>query len=273
MTAPTGANNDVVTQTSYTGNVTQRWRFIEQSDGTYKISPESNSNYFMAAGDISTTADQDLEIRTAQSDGGDRWEMCDFDTTVLLAIDDEDGEVRHTYFSNTKSILQTESNGIVSVVSTVRYSSLTKLQMIEYLQSSNIFIVHTHGVKTGFKISNTSPEFLYRNDLSGYDLSNISFALLLTCDTGIGTDSEHIANGSDVNIIEKMVLCGAKTVVGFNSETSVNDCNKFASELMKKMIQEGYSVGGAIDKLSNNDYELPMKDFAEIAGNPDNKLR
>ncbi len=75
LTAPTGANNDVVTQTTYTENVTQRWRFIEQSDGTYKISPESNSNYFMAAGDISSTADQDLEIRTAQSDGGDRWEV------------------------------------------------------------------------------------------------------------------------------------------------------------------------------------------------------
>jgi hypothetical protein len=29
----------------------------------------------MAAGDLSSTADQDLEIRTAQSDGGDRWEL------------------------------------------------------------------------------------------------------------------------------------------------------------------------------------------------------
>ena len=75
LTAPTGANNDVVTQSSYTGELTQRWRFIEQSDGTYKISPESNSNYYMAAGNISSSADQDLEIRTAQSDGGDRWEL------------------------------------------------------------------------------------------------------------------------------------------------------------------------------------------------------
>ena len=73
LTAPTGANNDVVTQTDYTGELTQRWKFIEQSDGTYKISPASNSNYFMAAGDISSTADQDLEIRTAQSDDGDKW--------------------------------------------------------------------------------------------------------------------------------------------------------------------------------------------------------
>ncbi len=76
LTAPTGANNDVVTQTSYTGADTQKWKFIEQSDGTYKICPKSNLNFFMAAGDISITADQDLEIRTAQSDGGDRWEIC-----------------------------------------------------------------------------------------------------------------------------------------------------------------------------------------------------
>ncbi len=75
LTAPTGANNDVVTQTDYTGADTQKWKFIEQSDGTYKISPKSNSNYFMSAGDISLTADQDLEIRTPQSDGGDKWNI------------------------------------------------------------------------------------------------------------------------------------------------------------------------------------------------------
>ena len=75
LTAPTGPNNDIVTQTSYASQDTQVWKFIEQSDGTYKISPKSNTNLYMSAGDISSTSDQDLEIRTAQSDGGDKWEV------------------------------------------------------------------------------------------------------------------------------------------------------------------------------------------------------
>ena len=86
LTAPTGANNDVVTQSSYTGELTQRWRFIEQSDGTYKISPESNSNFFMAAGNTSLFADQDLEIRTAQSDGGDKWEPVNLNMPVDIDV-------------------------------------------------------------------------------------------------------------------------------------------------------------------------------------------
>ena len=73
LTAPTGYNNDIVTQTTYTGLNTQQWKFIRQQDGTYKISPRSNSNYFLTAGALSSTADQDLEIRTSQTDGGDKW--------------------------------------------------------------------------------------------------------------------------------------------------------------------------------------------------------
>lgn len=73
LTAPTGYNNDVVTQTTPSSANTHLWKFIKQSDGTYRISPKSNSNYFMAAGAESSAADQDLEIRTTQSDNSDEW--------------------------------------------------------------------------------------------------------------------------------------------------------------------------------------------------------
>ena len=76
LEAPTGPNNDIVWQRTYEGYDTQKWKFIEQSDGTYKISPKSNLNYFMAAGNISSSADQDVEIRIAQSDDGDKWDIC-----------------------------------------------------------------------------------------------------------------------------------------------------------------------------------------------------
>ena len=73
LTAPTGYNNDIVTQTDYTGAYTQLWKFIKQTDGTYKISPRSNLNCFLTAGDLSDIADQDLEIRSNQSDSSDEW--------------------------------------------------------------------------------------------------------------------------------------------------------------------------------------------------------
>lgn len=75
LTAPTGYNNDIVTQTDYAGLNTQQWKFIEQSDGTYKISPKSNHNCYLVAGVESTYADQDLEIDFARSDGSDKWHL------------------------------------------------------------------------------------------------------------------------------------------------------------------------------------------------------
>lgn len=86
LTAPTGYNNDIVTQTTYAGANTQQWRFIQQSDGTYKISPRSNSNYFLAAGPLYTNADQDLEIQTAQNDSRDRWNLININYQYHVAI-------------------------------------------------------------------------------------------------------------------------------------------------------------------------------------------
>ncbi len=80
LTAPTGPNNDIVTQTAYTGAYTQQWKFIKQSDGTYKISSRSNHNFFLTAGAESSVADQDLEIQNAQSDDSDKWVL--FDTSL-----------------------------------------------------------------------------------------------------------------------------------------------------------------------------------------------
>ena len=42
-------------------------------------------------------------------------------------------------------------------------------------------------------------------DIDGYGLNNLSFALLLTCETGKDFDESHITAGTPVNIVEKMV--------------------------------------------------------------------
>ncbi|MBP3315709.1 MAG: RICIN domain-containing protein [Clostridia bacterium] len=86
LTAPTGYNNDIVTQTDYDDLSTQQWKFIEQSDGTYKISPRSNLNYYLAAGDISDEADQNLEIRTVRTDSSDKWNLIDINYQYHVSI-------------------------------------------------------------------------------------------------------------------------------------------------------------------------------------------
>lgn len=86
LTAPTGYNNDIVTQTTYTGANTQLWKFIKQSDGTYKISPKSNHNCYLVAGAVYSGFDQDLEIRSAQTDNTDKWNLIDINYQYHASI-------------------------------------------------------------------------------------------------------------------------------------------------------------------------------------------
>ena len=86
LTAPTGSGNSVVTQTTPSDEYTHQWKFIKQANGTYKISPRSNLNYYLAAGDLSSTADQDLEIRRDQSDGRDEWCLNETNDSYSLNI-------------------------------------------------------------------------------------------------------------------------------------------------------------------------------------------
>ena len=112
------------------------------------------------------------------------------------------------------------------------------------------------------------------SDIKYKDLSNISFALLLSCEVGMNYDIAHITGNAPVNIVEQMVLSGAETVVGFKMKPTVSFCNKFAPDLMEKLIYEGLSVEEAFDSLEENDaYYENLSENAVIAGNGDNKLR
>ena len=273
ITAPSDTN-DSLTLKNYSASNYQMWKITSAGGGMYKLSPKSNNSYYMAAGEGLFVSDgRNVEMRSLQSDNKDEWIICGFDTSLLLAINDSDGSDRHDYFSSTKSNLQTQKNGTVSVVSTARYSSLSITQMINYLKSKNIFFVHTHGYQQGFKISNSGTCYITLTDLSGEDLSNLSFALLMTCETGKNYSITHITNNTPVNIIEQMVICGAETVVGFKDITKVSDCNEFGPDLTYQLIINGRSVEDAINKIDYSSYVNNMANIAVIAGNGNKKLR
>ena len=130
-------------------------------------------------------------------------------------------------------------------------------------------MIHTHGNKTGFVYKGSN--YFTMNDLTNQDLSNLKFALLLACDCGKDYDESHILNNNPVNIIEKMVLCGAETVVGFKINVYMNECNHFAQELTS-MLVNGLSIDDAIDRLVPRRYSFNHDDLC-IAGNEDNCIR
>ena len=109
--------------------------------------------------------------------------------------------------------------------------------------------------------------------LIGVSLSNVKLAVLMTCDTGLDFNPSHITNNNPVNIVEKMVICGAETVVGFSAKTKVSDCNKFAPDLTQKLVQNGLSIEDAIDSINYFLYIKNMANIAVIGGNTDNTIR
>ena len=120
------------------------------------------------------------------------------------------------------------------------------------------------------------------SDINDANLSNLKFALLLTCSTAQDYSEAHIINNQPVNIVEQMICSGAETVVCFNEVTLVSDCNHFAEDLMEQMISNCLSVNYAIYEeinFSSPRYqtailsdEILLENAIIIAGNDDLNL-
>ena len=70
-----------------------------------------------------------------------------------------------------------------------------------------------------------------------------------------------------------MVVCGARTVIGFNDTTLVSDCNKFAPDLTEKLMDDGLTIDDAIEQMNYTTYNANMSNIAVVAGDGNNKLR
>ena len=264
-------------QEQYSNASRQQWKITKSSSGNFVLRPKSAEVYetdwcIGADSQIDNGADApsvEQQAYVNNSVHNDEWTL--FDQSNLLALMDSQNTQRDAYFTPTKQILGMEKNRTFSYVLLRGYSALSATEAIDYLQDCSIFIIHTHGSKTSFQISNAGTN-IDIFDLDGEDLSNLSFALLLTCNTGVDYHPDHITNNAPVNIIEKMVVCGAETVVGFNETTSVSDCNRFAPDIMSLLIGNGLSVEDAINSIDYSSYSENLSDIAVIAGNKDNKL-
>ncbi len=264
----TNSSDYPLTVTQNTPSTTQ-WKMVKVSNQTYTIVSNSDPDYV-----ISELNNQAI-VRTIpyndQNNPRDEWILWCNDNSKLLAINDVDNADRSAYFIQTKAYLESIVEGITSIVNCETFYGLNDSEMINYMQNNDIFIIHTHGMQTGFKTSQYN--YLEIDDLNNIDLSNLKFALLLTCETGMGYDLSHIINNTPVNIVEKMVICGAETVIGFSEEVYVNDSNLFAKEIAYNLINERMSVSEAVRNISHNYYQKDMSLVAVVAGNGNNKLR
>lgn len=189
-----------------------------------------------------------------------------------MAIDDTDGADRTGYFNATTATLQAENDERLFSVSTEEYVSKSTLQIINDMQTTDIFVIHTHGIKEGFKIGPGT--FIEKSSFELIDLSNLELVILLTCFTADDYDVEHINNETPVNIVEQLVLSDAETVLGFEGSTVVGDCDRFIGFLMEKMVVEGKTISEAISELNCVNYhDTSFKDRIVIAGNPNKTIR
>lgn len=263
------------------GATRQQWKISTTDSGYYKIKPRSSEGLdddlvmAVGAGVLDGLNGTNIEQRVYTDDGDykDEWQICNFDTSLLMAIEDVDGAARDEYFALTEEYLETVNNSIISAASTIEFSECTVTNMISHLKSSDVFMIHTHGDKDRFKIGDGI--WITMQNLQNADLSNIDLAVLLTCKTGKDFNRSHIENNDPQNIVEQMVVCGAETVIGFSEDTYVNDCNYFAPDLTDNIIKDGLSVQDAVDSIdySSSRYLLNMADIAAIGGNVNNYLR
>ncbi len=260
------ANNAAIKQYASNASSGTRWGFSISSSGNYIITSKAmgtNSRVLSVPLDYDANG-TDLVQYTYSNDSNykDEWIFRCVHVVSLNAFNQSASIVRNSYFTPVQNTVNGANNQCFYTVTTDYYEEHTVAEMINTLQNSTIFTVHTHGKQEGFllKMGLLTHTWIEMDDLDGVDLSRMKFALLLTCNTGDGGYSySRMNSGSAINIVEKLVECGVDNVIGFNDTTLVAECNDFAPDFYRLTISQGYSVEAAISYMKSSsvyDYEM-----------------
>ena len=244
LTAPTGSGNSVVTQTSYASQDAQVWKFIEQSDGTYKISPKSNSNYFMAAGNESLFADQDLKILTERTDGKDQWNMFKIDGTeaMFLGITDA-GHDHHTVFGDIAGEIISLGYEDFNYIAEVSVSVSTVQNQIS---NAKIYVSRSHGgesydgtcISLGVDYLTTSDIYDYNTNTPVLNLTNCDLMLFVACKT---------AAHQTRSLPDAAVDAGAQAAIGFEENIGCSTANEWVKHFFDAYLEERSAVYAAAE--------------------------
>ena len=267
-------SNDALVQQIYDGSDRQQWKITSTSSGKYKIKAKSSENYstdrVMCIGEGIGGNGRNVEQREYSNNNTfkDEWYLEKVDATVKLIAVNETDIIRNSFFDDVANIITTVRTNDIS---SNYYEGIGKDLMIHYLDNSKIVFAHTHGEQN--KIYCGSNAWVTSSDLISIDLSNLEIALLMTCNTGVGGyDQSRVTSNSPINIVERMICCGAETVVGFSKITYVDDCNVFAVNFAEQTMNNHLSIQNAINAINYSSYIQDMSSIAVIGGNVDNQI-
>ena len=127
---------------------------------------------------------------------------------ILCGIVDLDGADRTSWQEKATTYLRTIPNTMVTT-----QTAFNATQLLNYMNTANIFVIHTHGAPTALKAVDASGAETYlRNSnisaLSSGELSNLEVAFLAACQSG-GTAS------IGYNMVDAVFSKGAKCVIGY----------------------------------------------------------
>jgi len=265
--------NAAIRQYSSNSGLGARWTFSKSNSGNIIITAKSvGTNNIVLSVPLNANSNGTDLIQytyTNNTNYRDEWRIQRDHKVSLNAFNESSSIIRNSYFAPVSNYINNSNNDCFYSISSDYYTSITKEQMLSYIEDSSIFTVHTHGKQSGFLLKKKIvlgidlSTYLEMDDFNGIDLTGTKFILLLTCNTGDGGFTfNNITSGNCVNIVEKLVACGADCVIGFNHTTLVSECNNFAEDFYYLTIQQGYSVQNAISymRISGN-YNYALLDY------------
>ena len=228
----------------------QKFKITRTTDNYFKISPKTGegADPDMVLAKSGALFNPNLIVqKNLENSSNHEWEVFTEFNAILLGLMDEDGNDRHTYFSGASDSLR----GDYYIYR--EYSSWFTVNDIQnYLSNSKIFVMHTHGNQNVIKIGSSASAdlYLYSNNMTTWNLTNLDLVLLLSCATGMGGYTpSNITNNTPVNIIERMVCQGAETVIGFDDVTVTIFNSTFGVEFIRLMLKEEYTAQMAITEM------------------------
>ncbi|MCR5809595.1 MAG: DNRLRE domain-containing protein [Clostridiales bacterium] len=202
--------------------------------------------------------------------------------SVLMALDMNDFiDVRCAYFPTVKSKVEDNRNGNVLQD---YYTNNSTTTMIQRFQSGLLLFINSHGSVSSIVrsnnydyVHNSYTDVINMNQISGQDLSNLRFAMLMTCDGGDGGYTpSNVANNTPANLVEQFLVCGARTVIGFQGVVNEAYCSSFAEQFAKETIKtNGLCIFDAIDIIRDRTdpwVEIVDEDVIVIGGDENQKL-
>lgn len=246
--------SDGVWYTMFVTSIVQSWLHGTYSNNGFVLAStnETSTNYFSSF--CTTEMDSTYSPRLCITYNVDAW---------LLALDSVEYDAYgnrvyfSAYFDEIKNFVVNYRQGYTN---TSNFTSMSTATMISRMQTPNILFIATHGSKTTLRRS-TSGDVLSMSDLTGVDLSNLDFVMLYACSCAKGG-----IDGTVDNMAEKLIQCGAKTVIAFTEDISMTEFDVFSAQLVEQAL-EGKTVQQSLDEINWHAFQIDIYNYAVIAGN------